>query len=55
MQGGIAVGSFARPLGATLIAFGIAVLVMGEYITPLPLPYLSPFLDTNISLHRLIR
>ena len=49
-QGGIAVESFARPLGATLIAFGIAVLVTGEYVTPFPLPYLSPFspfLDTK--------
>jgi len=29
LQSGIAVESFARPLGATLIAFGIAVLVTG--------------------------
>jgi len=43
--GGIAVGSYARPLGATTIAFGIAVLATGEYVAPFSLPYL-PFLDT---------
>ena len=47
--GGMAVGSYARPLGATLIAFGIAVLVTGEFVTPFPFPLPLPFslfLDT---------
>jgi uncharacterized membrane protein YidH (DUF202 family) len=33
----VAVAPYARPLGATLIAFGLAVLVMGEYDTRFPL------------------
>jgi uncharacterized membrane protein YidH (DUF202 family) len=35
-QDGIAVRPFAHPLGATLITFGIVVLVTGEYITLSP-------------------
>ena len=34
----VAVASYARPLGATLVAFGMAVLVLGES----PRPFLSP-------------
>jgi len=43
-SGGIAVGSYARPLGAMLITFDIAVLVTGEYVTPLPSPLPLSFL-----------
>jgi hypothetical protein len=37
------VASYARPLGATLVAFGMAVLIMGESLV-LPFPSLSPSL-----------
>jgi uncharacterized membrane protein YidH (DUF202 family) len=39
----VVVASYARPLGATLVAFGMAVLVLGEFfVLSFPIPPLSP-------------